>query len=66
MRSFYESLGIKDSMKYVRFTNSFNGLTSNEKIQAIMDGVKNNPNAELTTRQVWLYLNKYLLKKEIG
>ena len=64
MKDFFKSLGITQTRGLVRISNSFDGLTEEEKKQAILSGIKQSPDAELTTRQIWLYLNSFLKTKE--
>lgn len=64
MKQFFKDLGVTQTRGLVRISNSFNGLTEEEKKQAVLVGIKANPKAELTTAQIWLYLNSFLSDKE--
>ena len=64
MKQFFKDLGVNQTRGLVRISNSFNGLTEEEKKQAVLIGIKANPKAELTTAQIWLYLNSFLSDKE--
>lgn len=64
MKQFFKDLGVTQTRGLVRISNSFNGLTKEEKKQAVLSGIKANPKAELTTAQIWLYLNSFLSDKE--
>lgn len=64
MKQFFKDLGVTQTRGLVRISNSFNGLTEEEKKEAVLIGIKANPKAELTTAQIWLYLNSFLSDKE--
>ena len=64
MKQFFKDLGVTQTRGLVRISNSFNGLTEEEKKQAVLAGIKANPKAELNTRQIWLYFNSFLSDKE--
>jgi hypothetical protein len=64
MKQFFKDLGVTQTRGLVRISNSFNGLTQEEKKEAVLIGIKANPKAELNTRQIWLYFNSFLSDKE--